>query len=95
LLRLPLTVEPVFLEWLRRTLPEKAPAVIARIEAARGGKRNDSTFGRRMIGQGILAEQSLNLFRTFRRQLHLDQPLPPHNRDHFRAPSTHGQLRLF
>jgi len=45
LLRLPLTVEPVFREWLQRTQPLKADRVLGQIRATREGNLNSSTWG--------------------------------------------------
>ena len=69
LLRLPLTVEPVFLEWLERAQPLKADKVRNLIRQTRGGKLNDSAWGRRMVGQGPLAEQISAMFDLFRQKL--------------------------
>jgi DNA repair photolyase len=52
LLRLPLTVEPVFVEWLRRIEPNRAERVETRLRASRGGYMSDSRFGKRMRGEG-------------------------------------------
>jgi DNA repair photolyase len=96
LLRLPLTVEPVFQEWLRRTQPLRAERVLGRIRETRGGKLNSSTWGERMAGTGEIAEQIGNLFRLFRRKHGLDRKLPPQNCTLFRPPVPRsGQMRLF
>ena len=96
LLRLPLTVEPVFLEWLQRTRPDQAEKVAGRIRQTRGGNLSSSTWGERMVGQGVLAEQIGNLFRVFQHKFGLTGPLPPHNCDRFQPPLPQsGQLRLF
>lgn len=96
LLRLPLTVEPVFIEWLQRVRPNHADKVIGRIRDARGGKLNGSAWGERMTGRGLIADQIRNLFRVFRHRYSLDQKMPPYNCDLFRPPKPNqGQLRLF
>jgi DNA repair photolyase len=96
LLRLPLTVEPVFLEWLRRTRPDQAEKVLGRVQQARGGRLNNSAWGERMRGQGEMAEMIGNTFHLFRKKYGLDAGLPPHNCQLFRPPETKsGQLRLF
>ena len=61
-LRLPYAVAPLFEEWLTRHLPEKKDKVLNRIRSLRGGKLNDSRFGKRMRGEGIFAEQISNMF---------------------------------
>ena len=96
LLRLPLTVEPVFIEWLERTQNFKAQKVVSRVQQTRGGKMNNSNWGERMVGRGEIAEQIESMFRLFRRKLGLDQRLPELRCDQFRPPpSSNGQLRLF
>ena len=96
LLRLPLTVEPVFREWLHRTQPLKAAKVESLIRETRSGKWNSSEWGQRMIGAGPVAEQVRRLFKVFARRHGLDGKLPPHDFSQFQPPRpTSGQLRLF
>jgi len=96
LLRLPLTVEPVFREWLERTRPNEAGKVVGRIRQMRDGKLNASEFGVRMRGKGELAEQLGLMFGTFAKRLGLERRLPPLSRTHFTPPLPRtGQLRLF
>lgn len=96
LLRLPLTVEPVFLEWLHRTQPQKAEMVSGRIRRTRNGKMNSSEWGERMRGSGELALQIRQMFGLFRQKYGLADKLPPHDCSLFRPPVPRsGQLRLF
>jgi DNA repair photolyase len=96
LLRLPLTVEPVFLEWLERTQPLRAERVKQHIRRTRGGKLSDSRWGRRMVGSGQIAEQIKKMFRVFLKKHGLDAGLPPLDVTQFRPPTLpSGQLRLF
>lgn len=98
LLRLPLTVRPVFLEWLKRTQPNRASRVESLIRSTRDGELNDSNFGSRMRGSGEIADQIRQTFRLFARKYELDrQPdrvgVVAANRKS-QAPSSE-QLRLF
>ncbi|NUQ62495.1 MAG: PA0069 family radical SAM protein [Pirellulales bacterium] len=96
LLRLPATVQSVFLEWLDRTRPASRARIESLIRSTRDGKLNSAEFGRRLQGTGEMAEQIASLFRTFARKHGLDDDLPPHRRDQFRPPRLPGgQLRLF
>ena len=96
LLRLPLTVEPVFREWLERTQPTKADRILGRIQETRGGKLNSSTWSERMAGTGAIADQIKKMFRLFRSKYEMDRKLPPHNCSIFEPPVPNsGQLRLF
>ena len=96
LLRLPLSVEPVFLEWLQRTQPLKYDRVVSLIRQTRSGQMNDSEFRSRMRGSGPMAEQIRNMFKVFTKKHGLDQRLPALRCDLFRRPlPKSGQLRLF
>jgi DNA repair photolyase len=96
LLRLPLTVGPVFWEWLERTHPNRFHRVRSRIQQARGGKLNDSEFGTRMSGTGEIATRIGDFFRLFRKRHGLDRRLPGLDCTLFRPPQSQAvQLRLF
>lgn len=96
LLRLPLTVRPVFQEWLERTQPSRRELVESRIRACRDGELNSARFGERMRGTGPLADQIQQTFTVFQRKLGLDGSLPPLDSSRFEVPlPTRGQLRLF
>lgn len=96
LLRLPLTVQPVFLEWLERTQPTKRTRIESLIRGTRQGKLNDSSFGGRMRGSGELAEQIGRTFKVFARKHQLDGPRRELDVTLFRAPrSASGQRSLF
>jgi DNA repair photolyase len=96
LLRLPLNVRTVFLEWLERSLPERAEKVKSLIRDTRGGKLNSSSWGERMRGTGAIAEQIHQVFRVFAKKHRLDAQLPDLDFSNFRVPADgSGQLRLF
>ncbi len=96
LLRLPITVEPVFREWLTRTQPLKAEKIEALIRQTRDGEMYRSGWGVRHRGTGPIAEQVQQMFQVFARKHALDRRLPPHDFTLFQPPATDdGQLRLF
>jgi DNA repair photolyase len=66
MVRLPLTVEPVFLEWLQRHRPDEEQKVRSRLQSIRGGRLSQSEFHVRMRGTGIFSEQISALFRVNR-----------------------------
>ena len=92
-LRLPLTVAPIFEDWLERTVPEKKDKVLGRIRAMRGGKLNDSRFGCRMRGEGIFADQIAQMFEVARRKAGLAEDAPELSAADFRRPEG-AQLGL-
>lgn len=61
-IRLPYAVKDLFLEWLKRELPDKAGKIENRIRSIRNGKLTDSAFGIRMRGEGKIAESIEQLF---------------------------------
>lgn len=96
LLRLPLTVEPVFLEWLDRTQPLKAEKVRGLIRQTRDGKLYRSGYEQRMSGTGPVAEQIHTFFRVLTKRYGLDRKLPPYDFSQFVPPRDRkGQQRLF
>lgn len=96
LLRLPLTVRPVFTDWLAKALPSKRDKIESLIRQCRGGELNDSQFGRRQLGEGPIAEQIAQTFRVFAKKYELDRPVPPLETRSFKSPTpSSGQLRLF
>lgn len=95
-LRLPLAVKPVFLEWLDRVEPLKRDRVVGLIQSVRGGKLNSSAFGERQRGTGEFAKQIEQTFKLFARKHGLDRSLPKLTTEHFTPPMLRsGQLRLF
>lgn len=96
LLRLPLSVKPVFLDWLERVAPTKRDRIIGLVQSVRDGALNSSRFGERMRGTGQIADQIKQTFKLFARKFGLDHSFPRPSADHFVRPQpTSGQLRLF
>lgn len=73
-LRLPGSVEQVFLSRLREAMPLRADRVIQRLRDIRGGRLDDSAFGARMRGRGTYWESIVSLFEISRRRYGLDGP---------------------
>ena len=92
-LRLPLTVAPVFEQWLDEHAPERKEKVLNRIRALRGGRLNDPTFGARMRGEGIFAEQIARLLAVARRKAGMPERGPELSTASFRRPPG-NQLEL-
>ena len=68
IVRLPYAVGPLFEQWLARHFPDRKEKVLNRLRAMRGGKLNDSEWGKRMSGEGIFAEQIGQMFEVARRK---------------------------
>jgi len=93
LVRLPGAVEPLFLDWLQRELPERAPKVLGRLRDLRHGKLSDSRFGSRMRGEGKLAESIRALFNLSCKKYGLNQSRFELSTRHFTRGGP-AQLRL-
>jgi len=94
LLRLPLEIRDLFVEWLDAHYPLKREHVMARVRDSRGGRDYEAAFGRRMTGTGVFAELLAKRFRLAAKRLGFgDEPALDCTR--FRAPGGAGaQLRL-
>ena len=96
LLRLPASVQPIFCDWLSRTMPDAQPRIEARIRDTRAGELSDCRFGHRMRGQGEVARQIAQVFRIFAGRHGLAGPLPALTTTDFRPPvPSNGQQWLF
>ncbi len=64
IIRLPLTVAPIFVAWLEKYFPERKDKILGQIRSIRNGKLNTAEFTSRMRGEGLLAEQIGQMFRV-------------------------------
>ena len=87
-------VEDVFRKWLEDHFPDRAAKVIAQISELHGGGMKDSSMGRRMRGEGALAESIRSVFNLMRKRYFGDLRMPDHDRSQFKIPAN-GQLDLF
>jgi DNA repair photolyase len=55
-LRLPLEIKELFEEWLRANRPDRAERVLSLIRQIRGGELYQAEFGKRMKGEGPIAQ---------------------------------------
>lgn len=95
-LRLPLEIKDLFREWLDTDHPGRARRVMSLVRQMRGGKDYDAQWGKRMKGEGPLAELMSHRFRAAKKRYGLDVPLAPLDLTQFRAPAKAGdQLGLF
>jgi DNA repair photolyase len=86
LLRLPHGLADLFERWLTQHFPESKEKVLGRIRSVRGGNLNDSRFGTRMRGEGVLAEAIRNLFALARRRAGMTGRGPELSTAAFRRP---------
>jgi DNA repair photolyase len=95
-LRLPWEVSPLFQQWLKQHVPDRAERIMARVREMRGGKDNDPRFGTRMTGTGVWAQLIRQRFDKARARLGFDRTRFELDLSQFRRPSRQpGQASLF
>jgi DNA repair photolyase len=95
-LRLPWEVSPLFQQWLKQHVPERAERVMARVREMRGGKDNDPKFGTRMTGTGIWAQMIRQRFDKASARLGFNRTRFELDLTQFRRPAAEsGQASLF
>lgn len=94
MLRLPHGVSSLFENWLKQHFPDRAQRVLNQVRGMRGGELNDSNFGSRMRGEGVMADQIRDMFALYARRFGLTEASPELSLEHFRAPPS-PQMELF
>jgi DNA repair photolyase len=95
-IRLPMEIHGLFEQWLASDHPDRAKRVMSLVRQMRGGAAYDSEFGKRMTGEGPVAEVLNQRFHAALRRFELDRPLPRLDVTQFRVPPKTGdQLSLF
>lgn len=95
-LRLPLEISDLFQEWLAENAPDRASRVMSLVRQMRGGKDYDSTWGKRMRGQGPYAWQIGRRFQLATKRLGLNKKHFGLRTDLFQPPVLPGQqMSLF
>lgn len=87
-------VGPIFEDWARKALPDRAERVLNRIKDCHGGQLSDSRPGTRMKGEGKIAEIIYQQFNLAKKLYFKDKKLPPYNLD-LHEQYKNGQLSLF
>jgi DNA repair photolyase len=82
----------IFEDWLRKNFPDRFDKVWNQICSMHGGNVNDSHFGRRMSGEGNIADSIHQLFTVSKRKFFEGRTMPPFNLTAFRKG---GLLSLF
>jgi DNA repair photolyase len=93
-LRLPLTVAPLFERWLEQHYPDRKEKVLNRVRSLRGGQLYKSEFGERMKGGGAFAAQLAQLFQVSVKKAGLNQTPRDLSTASFRRPGV-DQMLLF
>jgi len=87
MLRLPYGVKDLFEQWVHEHFPDRAEKVLNRIRSMREGKLYDATWGDRMRGGGIFADQMEQMFKVACKHAGMDASFRPElTTQHFRVP---------
>jgi DNA repair photolyase len=86
------SIGKIFEDWLRKNFPDRFDKVWNQICSLHDGNVNDSQFGRRMSGEGNIAEAIHQLFTVSKRKYFEGRSMPPLNLTKFRRG---GLLSLF
>lgn len=94
MLRLPLSLGPLFENWLEDHFPDRKEKVLNRLKSMRDGKLYSPEFHKRMRGEGIFADQISTMFKIACRKANFPEGRPRLTAENFRR---HGaeQLSLF
>ncbi|MFD1771004.1 PA0069 family radical SAM protein [Sphingobacterium suaedae] len=95
IVRLNGVIANIFKDWVYKNYPDRADKIIHGIEACHDGKLNDSEWGRRIRGEGQVAEGIRQLFKMAVNKYMGKEPYPILRTDLFERPNRDTQLSLF
>lgn len=91
-IRLNGAIKFLFHDWLYKNFPDRADKVWHLIEASHDGKVNDSEFGRRMRGEGNIAQIVSQQYKKYRKLYDLNEERWELDTSIFRRPGEQGKL---
>jgi len=94
MVRLPYAVKDLFIDWIKRELPDRENRIVSRIKNVRNGKLNSSEFKERMRGTGETAKAIHQLFYASCKKYHLGNGRFNLATDKFRRPAG-VQMEIF
>lgn len=94
LVRLNGAIAEIFTDWIYKAYPDRAEKVLHMIADCHSGKLNDSRWGKRMKGDGKVAESIHQLFRLSVNRFMSERSMRPLSFGHF-TPTAGKQLHLF
>ena len=94
IVRLNGSIAEIFSDWIHKAFPDRAEKVLNMIKACHDGKLNDSDFGRRMSGDGNIAQSIHQMFRMAVNRFMSDRVMPEFDYSLF-VPKGGRQTTLF
>jgi DNA repair photolyase len=85
-------IAKIFEDWVRRNFPDRFEKIWNQICSLHGGNVNDSVFGRRMAGDGNIADVIHQLYKAAKRKHLAGREMPPYDLTRF---LKRGNLSLF
>jgi len=96
ILRLNGSVEALFTDWVFKAFPDGAKKILKQVAECHGGKLNDSRYGKRMKGEGKIADSIRQLFLATRTKYMGLKPAYEFNVSAFKRPELRlSQFRLW
>jgi DNA repair photolyase len=83
-------VKDIFYDWLQKNFPARAAKVWNQIAELHGGQVNDSQWGRRMVGEGVMAKSIAQLFNIARQKYMKGGKMLPYDVSKFRRGGTYN-----
>jgi len=87
-------VATIFEDWAHKSIPGKADRILNQIKQCHDGKLNDSTWGRRMKGSGVIARQISDTIALARTKYLKGKRMPKLDNSHY-LKCKNPQLKLF
>ena len=94
IVRLNGSIAEIFTDWIHKAFPDRAEKVLNMIKACHDGKLNDSDFGRRMGGDGKVADSIHQMFRMAINRFMAGREMPPFDYSLF-VPKKGKQTSMF
>jgi len=91
-IRLNGAIKDLFRDWLHKNFPDRADKVWHLIEAGHDGKVNDSQWGRRMRGEGAIAQIVAQQYKKYGKLYGMNAEQWSLDRSKFRRPGEQGKL---
>jgi DNA repair photolyase len=94
IVRLNGSIAEIFSDWIYKAFPDRAEKVLNMIRECHDGKLNDSDFGRRMSGEGKVAESIHQMFRMACNRFMAGRVMPEYDYTRF-VPKKGKQTSMF
>lgn len=94
LVRLNGDIGPIFTDWVKKAMPDRAYRILNRIKDCRGGELGERRFHKRMRGEGEIAEMIRRQYKLAKQKYFADKKWPSYNLE-LHQQYKDGQLSLF